>query len=146
MRNRYYAIVTLLIVGHLFTEVHTFIRWVKPETVTVYVDNWFIKPKFTVFELTILWYSKIIEDCLLVMALLVAGACQAFSRNYNSYLEWQRYSFRLYILWCIYFLYHIFDTLSFFYNYKSSHLLYVIVLILATGMAAFVGFYKIKKH
>jgi hypothetical protein len=140
MRRRYYTIVILLVAAHLLTELHTFMMWVKPETITMYVDRWFIKPGFSVDHLSILWYFKMIEDSLLIAAVMFSGACQANACNYETYLQWQRYSFRLYLIWSIYFLYHIFDLVMFMYNYKSSYWLYITALCLSTSSALFIGF------
>lgn len=146
MKNRYMIIVILLIVGHLVTEMHTLIMWAYPESVTYYVGDWFLKPGFKIDELSVLWYTKMMEDSFVLVAILFAGACQSYSRDYTTYLEWQRYSMRLYVIWCIYFFYHLFDTLSFLYNYKMSYVLYVIILGVCTVSASFVGFYKVKKY
>jgi hypothetical protein len=144
MRTRYIAIVALLIVGHLFTELHTIIMWVEPASVKYWVGDWFIKPKFEVKDLNILWFSKMVEDSFLYVVLLFAGACQAYSHNYKTYLGWQRYSMRLYIIWGIYFLYHCFDMLQFLYDYKTNYSLYAIMISMCTIAALFVGFYKVK--
>lgn len=145
MKKRYYTIIVLLIVGHLLSELHSFIYWLDPKTQYYHVDNWFLKSEFKVDKLNILWYFKMVEDTLLLGALLFAGACQAFSRNYKTYLEWQRYSFRLYVIWCIYFAYHLFDFVMFFYDYKTSYWVYITALIISTISAALVGFYKKNK-
>lgn len=145
MRVRYYTIVVLLIVAHLLTELHTFIYWLDYSSQFQYVDNWFLQPGFKVEKLNILWYFKMIEDLLLVAAILFAAASQSYSINYSRYLEWQRYSLRLYIVWCIYFGYHCFDLLSFFYNYKTSYWLYVTVLSLATIASSVIAFYRVRK-
>lgn len=144
MKNRYISIVALLIIGHILTELHTVIMWANPKSVTCYVGDWFLKPRFTVPDLSILWYTKMIEDSLLLVVLLFAGACQAYARNYKTYLEWQRFSIRLYLIWGIYFIYHCFDMISFLYNYKTSYVTYVVMLALCTITALFIGFYKIK--
>ena len=144
MRTRYIVIVALLIVGHLFTEMHTIVMWLDPESITYWVDDWFIKPEFKVEHLSVLWFSKMLEDSFLLVVLLFAGACQAYSHNYKTYLEWQRYSLRLYVIWMIYFAYHCFDTISFLYNYKTSYVAYAIALGGCTLAASFVGFYKVK--
>lgn len=144
MRTHYIIIVALLIAGHLFTELHTVIMWLQPKSVTYWVDDWFIKPGFKIDHLNVLWYSKMIEDSLLLVALLFAGSCQSYTINYQSYLQWQRYSMRLYVIWIIYFGYHCFDMLSFLYNYKTSYTLYMIALGFSTIAAIFVGFYKAK--
>lgn len=144
MKSRYIAIVILLILGHILTEFHTIIMWMNPKSVTYMVGDWFLKPGFNVPDLSILWYVKMVEDSLLLVILLFAGACQAFARNYKTYLEWQRYSIRLYIIWCIYFIYHCFDMASFLYNYKTSYTLYIIVLSVCSVAALFVGFYRVK--
>lgn len=145
MRNRYYTIVVLLIGSHLLTELHTFIYWLDPHSQFNYADNWFIKSGYKVEKLNILWYLKMIEDILLIGAILFAAATQAYSRNYNNYLEWQRYSLRLYIIWCVYFSYHIFDLISFFYNYKTSYWVYVLVLSVCTISSSIIAFYKHRK-
>lgn len=145
MRVRYYTIVILLIISHLLTELHTFIYWIDPNSQYKYVDNWFLQSGFKIQKLNILWYLKMIEDSLLVAAILFASATQSFSHNYNNYLEWQRYSLRLYIIWCIYFAYHCFDLLSFLYNYKTTYWLYVLVLSLCTVSSSFIAFHRVKK-
>lgn len=144
MKNRYIAIVLLIVISHIFSEAHAFIMWVYPCSVDYYVGDWFLKPGFKVDHLSILWYSKMIEDSLMPVALFFAGACQAHSHNYKTYLEWKRYSTRLYVLWLLWFVYHCFDTVSFMYNYKSSYVVYVSVLGVCTALSLFVGFYKIK--
>lgn len=146
MRKRYYAIVVLLIGSHLLTELHTLIYWLDPQSQFNYVDNWFLKPGFRVDKLNVLWYFKMIEDLLLIAAILFAAASQSYSISYSRYLEWQRYSLRLYIIWCIYFAYHCFDLLSFFYNYKTSYWLYVSVLSLVTISSSVIAFYKSNKQ
>jgi hypothetical protein len=144
VKNRYITIVILLVLGHIFTELHTIIMWVNPKSVTYMVGDWFLKPMFSVPDLNILWYTKMVEDSFLLMVLLFAGACQSYTRNYKTYLEWQRFSMRLYVVWLLYFLYHCFDMVSFLYNYKTSYISYVVALCLVTAIALFVGFYKIK--
>lgn len=138
------TIVIMLVLGHILTELHTIIMWVNPKSVTCMVGDWFFKPGFNIPGLNVLWYTKMIEDSLLLVVLLFAGACQSYSRNYKTYLEWQRYSMRLYIVWGIYFGYHCFDMISFLYNYKTSYTVYVVVLSLCTILSLFVGFYRVK--
>lgn len=145
MRRRYYTIVALLTGSHLLTELHTFMMWLNPKTETLYVDGWFLRRGFTVDHLSILWYFKMIEDGLLTASILFCGACQSYCSNYETYLQWQRYSFRLYIIWIIYFLYHVFDLIMFMYNYKTSYGLYIVVLCFSTSAALFVAFFS-KKH
>lgn len=145
MKSRYIAIVLLIVISHILSEAHTFIMWVYPKSIVYYVGDWFIKPRFKVPDLSILWYCKMIEDSLMPVALFFAGACQAHSHNYKTYLEWKRYSTRLYILWLIWFSYHCFDMCSFMYNYKSSYVTYFTVLFICTVLSLFVGFYKILK-
>lgn len=140
MKSRYYTIVALLIAGHLLTELHTLIMWLYPKSITLYVGDWFIKPHFKIEKLSILWYFKMIEDSLLLVSIIFAGACQAYSKNYETYLQWQRYSFRLYLIWLIYFCYHLFDLLMFIYNYKTSYWLYIVVLTITTASTTWVGF------
>jgi hypothetical protein len=144
MKSRYIAIVLLIVISHILSEAHTFIMWAYPKSITYYVGDWFIKPGFKIDNLSILWYSKMIEDSLIPVALFFAGACQSYSHNYKTYLEWRRYSTRLYVLWLIWFAYHCFDLCSFMYNYKSSYVAYVTVLFICTILSLFVGFYKIK--
>ena len=145
MRRRYYIIVALLVGSHLLTELHTFVMWMYPESITLYVDRWFIKSGFSVDHLSVLWYFKMIEDVLLVGCILFAGACQSYSNNYETYLQWQRYSFRLYLIWLIYFVYHVFDLIMFIYNYKTSYWLYIIAMSFSTAASLIVAFSS-KKH
>jgi hypothetical protein len=144
MKSRYVAIVLLLVIGHILTEAHTFIMWAYPDSVTHYVGDWFVKSDFRVDNLSILWYCKMVEDSFLLVVLLFSGACQSYTRNYKTYLEWQRYSMRLYVIWVIYFVYHCFDMCSFLYNYKTNYALYVVALGVSTSLSLLVGFYKIK--
>lgn len=145
MKKRYYTIVILLVVSHLLTELHTIIMWANPATSTMYVDNWFLKPGFVIDHLSILWYFKMIEDTLLLAAIIYAGACQAHTTTYESFLQWQRYSFRLYLIWIIYFLYHAFDFMMFMYNYKTTYWLYIAALSLSTAATLIIAFSG-KKH
>lgn len=140
MKKRYYIIVTLLVASHLLTELHTLIMWAAPQTVDAYVDNWFMKPGFVVDHLSVLWYFKIMEDSLLVASIIFSAACQSYCMKYETYLQWQRYSFRLYVIWLIYFSYHLFDIIMFMYNYKTSYWLYILMLSFSTASALFVGF------
>lgn len=144
MRKRYYTIVALLIGAHLLTELHTFIMWVNPKSITMYVDNWFIKPG-AVNHLSVLWYFKMIEDSLMVVGIIFAGACQAYSKSYEQFLQWQRYSLRLFSLWGLYFIYHMFDLLMFIYNYKTCYWLYATILLVTTICALLIAFAK-EKH
>lgn len=144
MRKRYYTIVVLLVASHLLTELHTFIMWASPKTIDTYVDNWFIKPGFTVSHLSVLWYFKMMEDSLLVASILFSAACQSYCMKYETYLQWQRYSFKLYIIWLIYFMYHLFDIIMFMYNYKTSYWLYAVMMCFSTSSALFVGFSRKK--
>lgn len=146
MRKRYYVIVLLLIIGHVLTEMHTALYWLHPEFEFFDVSSWFICPPKYVTNLNILWYSKMLEDSLVLVALLLAGAAQGYSRMYTTYMEWQRYSFRIYVIWCIYFGYHCFDMAMFFYNYKTSYWLYIIVLSVVTFMALFVAFFRHRRN
>jgi len=146
MKARYNAIIILVVAGHIFTELHTLLYWVNPDTAKCYVNELFIKPGFKVEGLNVLWFMKMLEDALFITGILAAGAIQAYSRNYQQYLEWQRYSFRLYTIWCIYFVYHFFDTFMLFYDYKTSYIAYVIVLSVVSIVALFVGFYRIKRN
>jgi hypothetical protein len=144
MKSRYITIVLLIVISHILSEAHSFIYWIWPLSKGLFVDDWFLKSNFRVDHISILWYSKMIEDSLLPVALFFAGACQAHSHNYKTYLEWKRYSSRLYVLWIIWFAYHCFDTVSFLYNYKSSSVVYISVLGVCTALSLFVGFYRIK--
>jgi hypothetical protein len=121
------------------------IAWINPKISQCFVNNWFLKAEFEVTGMNILWYFKMVEDILLSGAVLFAGALQASTRNYKTYLEWQRYSFRLYVIWCLYFLYHLFDMTMFFYDFKTSHVAYITALTLVSSLALFAGFYKIKQ-
>lgn len=145
MKKRYYTIVILLVASHLLTELHTVIMWICPQTISMYVGNWFLKPGFSIDHLSILWYFKMMEDSLLLAAVMFAGACQSHCNNYEAYLQWQRYSFRLYVIWLIYFLYHLFDLTMFMYNYKTSYWLYITMLSLSTASSLLVAFSG-KKH
>lgn len=144
MKNRYICIVALLTIGHLLSELHALIYWFWPASVDYYVDSWFVTPPSKVNNITILWYSKMLEDSLILVAILFAGAAQAYTHNYKSYMEWRRYSSRLYVLWVLYFLFHCFDAVSFLYNYKTSRGVYAVVLLSFTASALFVGFYRVK--
>lgn len=145
MRKRYYAVVFLLIIGHLATELHSALYWLNPKLATTLVDDWFVSPPTDLKGLSFLWYTKMVEDSFVFVAILLAGTCQAYSRTYTTYMEWQRYSFRLYVIWCIYFGYHIFDFVMFFYNYKTSYWLYMVALVLVTGLTLFVAFFRHKR-
>jgi len=145
MKIRYYLIVLLLVGGHLISEFHSVLYWVCPRLEFFMVEDWFIDGKTKVSNMNALWYSKMVEDMLLLCALVCAGASQAYSRNYATYLAWQRYSFRLYTLWVIYFFYHVFDMVMFFYNYKTSYVLYMIILVIVTCLSLFVAFYRPNK-
>lgn len=139
MKRRFYTIVALLVGSHLLTELHTFLMWINPSTATMYVDGWFLQRGFKVDHLSILWYFKMVEDALLAASILFSGACQSYTNSYETYLQWQRYSFRLYIIWLIYFAYHVFDLVMFMYNYKTTYWLYVVVLSFSTASALFVS-------
>lgn len=102
----------LLIVGHLLTEIPSIISRANKE--------WWqaMQKKVDLFyaydmEMELFWYFKMSADDFL------------FSVTFFS-MAWvsKRYSFRLFLIFGVFFLYHFFDGLMFWYNYKTSHWLY----------------------
>ncbi len=127
----------LLILSHALTEVHSLILFLWPETEHISID-WFWSPTYHM-DLNILWYIKMSMDDICWCTTFFVMAKIAY-----------RYSFKLFLIACIFFGYHVIDTVLFWYNYKSSYFVYyfllgmviISVLILILPMRKKTGKYK----
>jgi hypothetical protein len=146
MKVKYYIIVWLIILAHLTTEFHSVVLFVYPKSKGILASDWFIKPGFEINGLTMLWFLRGIQDAAFLAIIMFCAALQAHSRTYKSYLQWQRFSYRLYMVWCIWFLHSVFDMGMFLYNYKNSIIAYAIALPIFITATLFVAFFKLKKY
>jgi len=122
----------LLIVGHLFTELHSVVLFIDPNIKQVSVDL-FLCNNFK-FDLSLLWYIKMVGDDLLWCSTYYVMAKIAY-----------KYSFTLFLVAGIYFIYHLIDSFLFLYNYKQTYWVYWSLLIVSVISILFIAF-PIKKN
>lgn len=119
-----------LIVGHILTEAHSLLRLIWPESTNLDV-RWFWSN--VDFKINILWWLKIAFDGLFqcVIFFVMAQIARLYSR-------------KLFLIACIYFSYHFFDLVLFFYDYCQTVWLYWSLLFLTTALSIVVALMPIK--
>lgn len=136
----------LMALAHIASEAHSFVLFLFPSTIKIYVENWVHVSMPKGAHLNLPWFLFLAGNDFLICCLFFIGAIQSWTYNYKSYLEWRPYNQRLYIIWSIYFAYHFFDSIMLYVNYKQSTYLYWVSL--ATAIAGTIGVMwpvKIKK-
>lgn len=111
----------MLIGAMLLTEVHSLLYKLNPALADKQM-NLFIKKHS--FPISIEWYVKMTFDSLYIIVLSFVGAKASY-----------RYSFKLYLIFCICFLYGCFDLFMFWYNYKDiPAMFWGIIIAASTGI------------
>lgn len=99
----------LLVCGHLFTEVSAILVKIWPEVMSKKVNLFYTGG----YEMEYWWYIYFSsQDLLWVITYFVLARV--------SY----QYSIKLFMIACVFALYHTIDGYMFWYNYKQSHWLY----------------------
>lgn len=132
MNRKVIILSVLLIIGHILTELHSFIFKVYPQTYSLEYDL-FLSPSYKM-KINFLWYIKMVFDNLLILIVFFVLAKIALS-----------YSRGLFYVVVIYIFYHIADFLSFVWDYKSSHGIYWFLLACTTASVLTVIFYHYHK-
>lgn len=124
IKRRFYLLAIMMVVAHLLTELHSVIFHFWPTTQKYYLGHIFINRDVYVPQLSVLWFIKMLTDTLLSALLCFTGAIQSLFLNYSEYLQWMRYSLRLFLIWSVYVIYHFIDLFLLVYDYRSDYKLY----------------------
>jgi len=122
-----------VIVGLVFTEAHSLFRLISPATAGKSVDL-FISPSFHM-QLPFQWYLKMTFDDLFVAIIAFAAAVVLV-----------RYSFKMFSLFGLVFIYKAIDMLLFWWNYKSSYATYYILISVIVAWIILIIFHKDKNQ
>lgn len=109
MRRIVITLVVLLITGHLLTEAASIASMISPALMEQKVNLFYTGG----FEMERWWYVKMTCDDLLLVITYFCLARIAY-----------QYSIKLFMIACVFTLYHTIDGYMFWYNYKQSHWLY----------------------
>jgi hypothetical protein len=114
------ALVTaiLLICVHVFTEAWQLVWVFIPHADAVSV-NYFLDKSAMPKGIPLLWWVKMLTDEVLL--------CYVFFDYAHTALKTSRKKFMVVL---VFFIYHLFDSAMFLYNYKQSHWLYIALLAL----------------
>jgi hypothetical protein len=121
------ANIILLIIGHAQTEIAELLLRVRPSLAKVYIQP-FINYTWPHDErgVSLIWWVKYCSDDLLwVITYFVLARVAAL------------YSFRLFCITALWFIYHLFDSFMLWYDYRTSHWLYW---VLVAGIATTIAF------
>jgi hypothetical protein len=131
MRRLVIVLCLLLIFGHVLTEVASVLTRIWPEAMNQKV-NLFWRGGF---DMELYWYIKMSADDLLF----------TISFFVMSKIAYQ-YSFRLFLVCVVFFVYHLIDSLMFWYDFKTSHWFYwtMIVSVICTVMFLILPVEKIR--
>lgn len=133
MSNKEKWLTLILLFGTISTEAHSFLQHFYPETLEIQYSLW-LSPFFEKFYLSVIWYIKMLfENLLLVIIFFVAI-------NLRS-----GYSDKMFYIFCINIMYHIFDFISFIWNYKETYQLYWALLLIMTISELIIIFGKRNK-
>lgn len=118
--------VFLLILGHALLELAELLQRIRPSIVNVYIKP-FINYTWPHDNrgISLIWWVKYCTDSFLYIIVFFVMARVAAV-----------YSFRLFIICGIWFLYHLFDGFMLWYNYRTSHWLYWVIV---AGAALSIG-------
>lgn len=107
----------LLIIGHLLTESGTIV-WELNHRKQAYV-NPFLSPYYKWHDakgIDLYWWIKYVFDDVLWCTVFFVLAKVSY-----------QYSFRLFLVGCIWFAYHVFDLAMLWWNFKTSYWLYWVI-------------------
>lgn len=115
MRRLPIALCIILVLGHLLTESGELIEHAIPELKQVYIHPFISSSyKFPYPEgINILWWIYYCTNDLLWIFTFFCAAVIA-----------SNYSFRLFRVCAVFFVYHVIDHFMLWYNYKTGHVLY----------------------
>jgi len=122
-----------VIVGLVFTEAHSLFRLISPATADKSVDL-FLSPSFHM-QLPFQWYLKMTFDDLFVAIIAFAAAIVSV-----------RYSFKMFSLFGLVFIYKAIDMILFWWNYKSSYATYYILVAVIGAWIILIIFHKDKNQ
>lgn len=105
----------LLILFHALTELHSILFAANPTLANKEVDP-FLKKDFSQ-PILFLWYIKFLADDILWC---ISYFCMALIAH--------KYSQKVFLIVCVYFVYHIIDQFLFMYNYKRTYAVYWVML------------------
>jgi hypothetical protein len=108
----------LLIFVHVFTEAWQVVWYFQPGSEQVSV-NYFLDKSAQPEGIPLLWWWKMLTDEILL--------CYVFFDYAHTALKTSRKKFMVVL---VFFIYHLFDSAMFLYNYKQSHWLYIALLAL----------------
>ena len=111
----------ILILGHLLTNVNALISYFWPVIEHKEVD-WFWSPHYHM-KMVIAWYIKFFTESVLWISTFYVLAKVSY-----------QYSTALFLVAVIFFFYHIFDCLLFWWNFRQNHLFYAFLLWAAIVM------------
>jgi hypothetical protein len=121
----------VLIISHLLTELHSFLRvWLLPNIDNIKLST-FLEPGF-VYPLALSWWIKQPADTLLNISAFICFAVSTISRRAPSY--------SFFIIICIFLVYHVWDMFAFFYNYKQTYGVFWMLLISCSVSAYLIAF------
>lgn len=109
MRRFVIWICVLLIVAHALTELATILTEIWPKQMNEHVD-YFMNYDMKIYRY---WYFKMAADDFLFISFSFVGAAISY-----------KYSFRLFLIMCCFFVYHVIDAVMFWYNYRTSYIIY----------------------
>lgn len=131
MSNKEKWLTLLLLFGTWATEAHSFMQHFYPKTLDITYSLW-MQPSFE-FQLSVVWYIKMLSENLLM--LISFFLLTQFKNGISK---------RMYYIVAINAAYHVFDFISFIWNYKETYLSYWILLIVITIWQLFIIFGKQK--
>lgn len=120
MNNKEKCLTLILLFGTWLTEAHSFLQHFYPETLRLEYSFW-LSPSFGVFNLSVIWYIKMLFENLLIVILffVIIKLRYGFSR-------------KMFLIFILNAGYHAFDFISFIWNYKNNYISYWIVLAIMT--------------
>lgn len=105
------AMCALLIFGHLLTEASTLLEYFFPDVANQKVNPWLDKSYVFYGDkegIPLKWFIKYLTDDVLWVIVF-------FCLSVIGY----QYSYRMFLVGCVFFVYHLFDTFMLLYNYKT---------------------------
>lgn len=102
----------LLIFGHLLTEASTVLEYFYPVVADTKINPWF-NGDYVFYNdpegIPLKWFIKYLTDDLLWVIVFFCFSVIGY-----------QYSYRMFLVGCVFVVYHLFDTFMLFYNYKTS--------------------------
>jgi hypothetical protein len=118
-----------VIVSLVFTEAHSLFRLIDPLSADKPLDL-FLSPSFHM-QLPFQWYLKMTFDDLFLIVITFTAAIVA-----------RRYSFKMFSLFCLVFIYKAIDVFLFWWNYKISFATYYVLITFIAAWIILIIFHK----